>query len=67
MSGACCSIAVKFEMFLLPGTHRRMGWHWQVKTFDLNQPQVQIDHLELLLQTHAHSMNEYFYGSAYGP
>lgn len=50
----------KFEMFLLPGTHRRMGWHWQVKTFDLNQPQVQIDHLELLLQTHAHSMDEYF-------
>lgn len=49
-----------FEMFLLPGIHRRMGWHWQVTTFDLNQPQANIENLELLLQTHAHSMAEYF-------
>jgi regulator of protease activity HflC (stomatin/prohibitin superfamily) len=37
-----------------------MGWHWQVTTFDLNQPQANIPNLELLLQTHTRSMNEYF-------
>ncbi len=49
-----------FEAVLQPGTHRRLGWHWNVKTFDLNQPVAQIDNLELLLQSHANQLNEHF-------
>lgn len=42
-----------FHEILRPGTHQRLGWHWNVKTFDLNQPRVEIEHLEFLLQSHA--------------
>jgi len=36
---------------LLPGTHQRWGWHWNLQTYDLNQPRASIPNLELLLQT----------------
>lgn len=49
-----------FQQVLLPGTHRRLGWRWNVKKFDLNQPEAQIDNLELLLQSHAERLNEHF-------
>jgi regulator of protease activity HflC (stomatin/prohibitin superfamily) len=41
-----------FQAILAPGTHRYFGWNWSVKTYDLNQPEAQIEQLELLLQTH---------------
>ena len=40
-----------FKAILEPGIHRYFGWNWRVITYDLNQPEVQIDYLELLLQT----------------
>ncbi len=40
-----------FKEILLPGTYRYWGWNWSVKTYDLNQPEAQIEQLELLLQT----------------
>jgi regulator of protease activity HflC (stomatin/prohibitin superfamily) len=35
---------------LAPGIHRYFGWNWSIKTYDLNQPEAQIEQLELLLQ-----------------
>ncbi|MEM8640979.1 MAG: slipin family protein [Cyanobacteria bacterium P01_G01_bin.54] len=49
-----------FQGVLEPGTHRRMGWHWNVKTFDLNQARPTIDNLEFLLQTHTDLLSQYF-------
>ncbi len=49
-----------FQKILKPGTHRRMGWHWHVKTFDLNQPEAHIENLELLQQSHAEKFDEHF-------
>jgi regulator of protease activity HflC (stomatin/prohibitin superfamily) len=49
-----------FQEILLPGTHYRLGWHWNIKTFDLNYPQAKIDSLELLLQSHASVFNQNF-------
>jgi len=49
-----------FQGVLQPGFYRRLGWHWNVKTFDLNQPQANIENLELLLQTHAHLFAQHF-------
>jgi regulator of protease activity HflC (stomatin/prohibitin superfamily) len=40
-----------FKAILEPGIHRYFGWNWSVKTYDLNQPEAQIEQLELLLQT----------------
>jgi regulator of protease activity HflC (stomatin/prohibitin superfamily) len=40
-----------FKEILLPGTYRYWGWNWSIKTYDLNQPEAQIEQLELLLQT----------------
>ncbi len=48
-----------FQRVLLPGTHRRIGWHWNVKTYDLNQPEASLENLELLWQTHAHVLREH--------
>jgi hypothetical protein len=39
-----------FKTILAPGVHRYFGWNWSVKTYDLNQPEAQIEQLELLLQ-----------------
>ncbi|PZD75057.1 hypothetical protein C1752_00498 [Acaryochloris thomasi RCC1774] len=49
-----------FQQVLQPGIHRRIGWHWNVRTFDLNQPEAQLENLELLLQSHADQLNEHF-------
>jgi regulator of protease activity HflC (stomatin/prohibitin superfamily) len=40
-----------FKAILEPGVHRYFGWNWRVTTYDLNQPEVHIEYLELLLQT----------------
>jgi regulator of protease activity HflC (stomatin/prohibitin superfamily) len=40
-----------FKAILEPGIHRYFGWNWRVTTYDLNQPEVHIEYLELLLQT----------------
>lgn len=49
-----------FQAILMPGTHHRMGWHWNVKIFNLNTPKATIDNVELLLQSHADVFNEQF-------
>ena len=49
-----------FQEILMPGTYRRMGWHWNVKTFDLNTPEATLENVELLLQTHRDALNEHF-------
>lgn len=49
-----------FQQVLPPGIHRRIGWRWNVSTFDLNQPEAQLENLELLLQSHADKLNEHF-------
>ena len=49
-----------FQEILMPGTHHRMGLHWNVKIFDLNTPKATIDNVELLLQSHADVLNEQF-------
>ncbi|WP_317104992.1 slipin family protein [Chroococcidiopsis sp. SAG 2025] len=41
-----------FKKILQPGTYTYFGRHWQVKTYDLNQPEAKIENLELLLRTH---------------
>jgi hypothetical protein len=41
-----------FKKILHPGTYTHFGRHWQVKTYDLNQPEAQIENLELLLRYH---------------
>jgi regulator of protease activity HflC (stomatin/prohibitin superfamily) len=42
-----------FKKILQPGTYTYFGWHWQVTTFDCNQPEAKIENLELLLQNHS--------------
>ncbi|MGB0563474.1 MAG: hypothetical protein ACPGVO_16970 [Spirulinaceae cyanobacterium] len=49
-----------FQGILEPGTHRRMGWHWNVKTFDLNQARPTIANLEFLLRTHRDLIQQHF-------
>ncbi|WP_373542987.1 slipin family protein [Chamaesiphon sp.] len=48
-----------FKAILLPGTHNYLGWNWSVKTYDLNQPEAQIEQLELLLQTHRDKLEQH--------
>ncbi len=48
-----------FKSILLPGTHRYFGWNWSVTTYDLNQPEAQIEQLELLLQTHRDKLEQH--------
>ncbi len=48
-----------FKRILQPGTHTYFGWHWQVKTYDLNQPEANINNLELLLRNHSSQLQEY--------
>ncbi|MEA5419909.1 slipin family protein [Spirulina sp. CCNP1310] len=40
-----------FQGILGPGLHRRMGWHWNIQRFDLNDPSPQIENLGFLLQS----------------
>lgn len=48
-----------FKKILQPGTYTYFGWHWQVKTYDLNQPESKIENLELLLRNHSAELQEY--------
>jgi regulator of protease activity HflC (stomatin/prohibitin superfamily) len=48
-----------FKKILQPGTHTYFGRHWQVKIYDRNQPEVQIDNLELLLRINAVELEEH--------
>jgi regulator of protease activity HflC (stomatin/prohibitin superfamily) len=48
-----------FKKILPPGTHNYFGWHWQVTTYDLNQPEAEIENLELLLRNHSSELQEY--------
>ena len=48
-----------FKQILQPGTYRYFGWRWRVKIYDLNQPQAQIESLELLLRNHLAALREY--------
>lgn len=48
-----------FKKILQPGTYTYFGRHWQVKTYDLNQPEAKIENLELLLRTHATELQQH--------
>ncbi|BAY36858.1 hypothetical protein NIES2111_11910 [Nostoc sp. NIES-2111] len=48
-----------FKKILQPGTYTYFGWHWQVTTYNLNQPEAYIENLELLLRNHASELQEY--------
>lgn len=48
-----------FKKILQPGTYTYFGRHWQVTTYDLNQPEAKIENLELLLRNHALELQEY--------
>ncbi|MBD2430000.1 MULTISPECIES: slipin family protein [Fischerella] len=48
-----------FKKVLQPGYYRYFGWHWQVKTYDLNQPEAEIENLEILLQNHSSDLKQY--------
>jgi regulator of protease activity HflC (stomatin/prohibitin superfamily) len=48
-----------FNKILQPGTYTYFGRHWQVKTYDLNQPEAKIENLELLLRNHASELQEH--------
>jgi regulator of protease activity HflC (stomatin/prohibitin superfamily) len=49
-----------FKKVLQPGTYTYLGKHWQVKSYDLNQPEAKIENLELLLRNHSSELQEYF-------
>jgi regulator of protease activity HflC (stomatin/prohibitin superfamily) len=49
-----------FKKILQPGTYTYFGVHWQVKTYDLNQPQAKIENIELLLRNHSSELEQYF-------
>lgn len=48
-----------FKKVLQPGTYTYFGRHWQVTTYDLNQPEAKIENLELLLRNHASELQEH--------
>lgn len=48
-----------FTRILEPGIHRYVGWNWRVQIYDLNQPEAQIEQLELLLQTDRAKLEQY--------
>ncbi len=48
-----------FKTILTPGVHRYFGWNWSIKIYDLDRPEAEIGHLELLLQTHAAKLEEH--------
>ncbi|WP_414752949.1 slipin family protein [Anabaena sp. CCY 9910] len=48
-----------FKKILQPGTYIYFGGHWQVKTYDLNQPEAKIENLELLLRNYGAELQEY--------
>jgi regulator of protease activity HflC (stomatin/prohibitin superfamily) len=48
-----------FKKILQPGTYTYFGCYWQVKTYDLNQPEAKIENLELLLRNHSSELQQY--------
>jgi regulator of protease activity HflC (stomatin/prohibitin superfamily) len=48
-----------FKKILQPGTYRYIGRHWQVKTYDLNQPEAKIENLELLLRDRGSELQQH--------
>ncbi|OKH33143.1 membrane protease subunit, stomatin/prohibitin [[Phormidium ambiguum] IAM M-71] len=48
-----------FQKILQPGTYTFFGWRWRVKTYDLNQPEVKIENLELLLRDRSAELEPY--------
>jgi regulator of protease activity HflC (stomatin/prohibitin superfamily) len=48
-----------FKKILQPGIYYYFGLHWQVKTYDLNQPEAKIENLELLLRNHSLEFKPY--------
>lgn len=48
-----------FKKILQPGTYTYWGWHWQLKTYDLNQPEAKIENLELLLRNHSSELEQH--------
>lgn len=48
-----------FKKILPPGTYTYFGWHWQVTTYDLNQPEAKIENLELLLRDRGSDLERY--------
>ncbi|AFY31021.1 SPFH domain, Band 7 family protein [Calothrix sp. PCC 7507] len=48
-----------FEKILQPGNYTYFGRHWQVKTYDLNQPEAKIENLELLLRNYSSELQQY--------
>jgi regulator of protease activity HflC (stomatin/prohibitin superfamily) len=41
-----------FKKVLQPGKYIYFGFHWQLKTYDLNEPEAEIENLALLLRNH---------------
>jgi regulator of protease activity HflC (stomatin/prohibitin superfamily) len=48
-----------FKKFLLPGTYIYFGGYWNLKSYDLNQPEAKIDNLELLLRNHGTELQQH--------
>ncbi len=48
-----------FKKILLPGTYTYFGSHWNLKSYDRNQPEAKIDNLELLLRNHGTELQEH--------
>jgi regulator of protease activity HflC (stomatin/prohibitin superfamily) len=48
-----------FKKILQPGTYTYFGRHWRVETYDLNQPEANIENLELLLRNHASDLQQH--------
>ncbi|MEG3842458.1 slipin family protein [Microcoleus sp. herbarium14] len=48
-----------FNKILQPGSYTYFGQHWQVKSYDLNQPEAKIDNLELLLRNRSAELQEH--------
>lgn len=48
-----------FKKFLLPGTYTYFRSDFNLKSYDLNQPEAKIDNLELLLRNHGTELQEH--------
>ncbi|HLO88238.1 MAG TPA: slipin family protein [Nostocaceae cyanobacterium] len=48
-----------FRKILQPGTYNYFGRHWLLKTYDLNQPEANIENLELLLRNHSSELQQH--------
>lgn len=48
-----------FRKVLQPGTYNYIGWHWRVEKYNLNQPEAEIENLELLVRTRVAELNPY--------